>query len=92
MVILYNICYISYDFKMFGWKYENGVFSVVPVRYIPFLKISLFLNLLSPALQAEVELTTENTAPKEALLSFQCEGNAWIVPNLQFLPAEGLRQ
>lgn len=47
---------------MFGGKYENGVFSVVPVRYLPFSNLPN-LSLLPTALQAEVELSTENTAP-----------------------------
>lgn len=56
LVIVYYISYISYDFKMFGGMYENGAFYVVPVRYVPCLKISLILSLLSTALQATVEL------------------------------------
>lgn len=43
LIIVHYISHISYDFKIFGEKYEKGVFSVVPVRYV------LFEDLPNPA-------------------------------------------
>lgn len=46
LVIVYYVSFISYDFKMLGGKYENCVFSVVPVIYMPYTPF--FLNLPNP--------------------------------------------
>lgn len=76
---------------MFGGKYENGVFSVVPVRYMPFLKISLpepTAHGLTGRSWAE-HWKYSSSRSSWAFSAYEMPG---LFLTLQFLPVEGLRQ
>lgn len=90
---MYYVSFIFYDFKMLGGKYENCVFSVVPVIYMPYTPF--FLNLPNP--EPTVYCLTGRSGADHCKYSSNKSSWAFRVKEmpglflaLQFLPAEAM--